>query len=104
MDEDIDELRELVRKNIAVTEDTNKLVHRMHRSALWGRFFQIVWWLAVLAASGAAYYYYLQPYVQQLENLYGQVEKSGQQYPNWQTELQALLGNVSSHTATTTQQ
>jgi hypothetical protein len=79
MTDDIEELKELVEKNTKLAEDTNRTVHKMRRSALWGRFFQLAWWIAIIAVSGAAYYIYLQPYVGQIEALYEQFKTSGQQ-------------------------
>lgn len=79
MTDDIEELKELVEKNTKLSEDTNRTVHKMRRSALWGRFFQLAWWIAIIAVSGAAYYIYLQPYVGQIEALYEQFKASGQQ-------------------------
>jgi hypothetical protein len=79
MTDDIEELRALIEKNTKLAEDTNRMVHKLRRSALWGRFFQIVWWVAIIAISGAAYYIYLQPYVGQIEAMYEQFKASGQQ-------------------------
>jgi hypothetical protein len=72
MDKDIEELRALVKQNLALTEDINHTLRKMRRAAAWGRFFQTVWWIAVIAVSGAAYYYYLQPNVDQIEHFYNQ--------------------------------
>ena len=91
MDDDLEELRDMTKKSLALAEDTNRAVHKMRRSALWGRFFQVVWWLLIIAVSGAAYYIYLAPYVGRLEQLYVQVEGTGQQAQNWGTELRQFL-------------
>ncbi len=79
MTDDIEELKELVEKNTKLAEDTNLTVHKMRRSALWGRVLQLIWWAAIITVSGAAYYIYLQPYVGQIEDLYEQFKASGQQ-------------------------
>ena len=79
MTDDIEELKELVEKNTKLAEDTNRTVHKMRRSALWGRALQLVWWAAIIGVSGAVYYIYLQPYVGQIEDLYEQFKTSGQQ-------------------------
>ncbi|MCX6820128.1 MAG: hypothetical protein NT019_02500 [Candidatus Adlerbacteria bacterium] len=86
MDEDIEELKELVKKNLQMTEDTHRIVRGMRSSARWGRFFSIVWWLVVLAVSGATYYIYVQPYVQQVENAY----TNGK---NFETQVQDFFKN-----------
>jgi len=91
MNEDIEEIKELTKKALALAEDTNRMVHKMRRSALWGRFLQLAWWFAIIVISGAAYYIYLQPYVARLEQLYGQVEGTNQQAQNWGAEFQQFL-------------
>jgi hypothetical protein len=80
MDMDIEELRDLVKKNLALTEETNRIVRGMRRAARWGRFFTIVWWLIIIAVSGATYYYYVQPYVQQIEKAYDNGKNFQQQF------------------------
>lgn len=89
MTDDIEELRALIEKNTKLAEDTNRMVHKLRRSALWGRFFQIVWWVAIIAISGAAYYIYLQPYVGQIEALYEQFKTSGQQVQDFLQSFKA---------------
>jgi hypothetical protein len=89
--DDIEELKELVKRNTAILEDTNRTVHKMRRSALWGRFFQLAWWFAIIAVSGATYYLYLQPYVGQIAELYGQLRESGQQAHSFSAQIQDVL-------------
>lgn len=74
-----DELRDLVKRTLALTEENNRILRSMRSAARWGRFFSIVWWILVIAVSGAAYYYYLAPYVQQAEKIYQQFGQSAQQ-------------------------
>ncbi len=76
MQEELRELRALVKQNLALTEDISKQVHKMRRAALWGRFFQMVWWVVVITVSGAAYYYYLQPYVDKIVTFYDEISMS----------------------------
>ena len=95
MDPRIDEILKL-------TQETNKMVHKMRRSMLWGRFYQVVWWIAILAISGAAYYYYAAPYVNKLEQLYAQVQADSAQAQSVGTQTSSFFGNWMPHTATTT--
>lgn len=74
MDPEIQELKELVRHNTKLLEDTNKRVHSLQRMARFSRLLSILWWVAVLAISAGAYYYYVQPYVTEIMNLYGQAQ------------------------------
>ncbi len=70
MDTDIEELRDLLKKNIALTEETYRIVQSMRSAARWSRFFSLLWWAIVLAVSGATYYYWLQPYVEKAQQAY----------------------------------
>ena len=79
MDQQIEELKELVRRNISVAEDTNKLVHSMRRSARMGSILRWGWWIFLFAVSGFTYYYYVQPYVEQLQHLYASAQAGGEQ-------------------------
>ncbi len=102
----LEEVKELVKKDLAMTQDTNRIVHKMQRAARWGRFFQIVWWVAILAVSGAAYYYYLQPYVDKLQGAYANLQATGQKAQSLETQVQNFfknIGSTSTQTATSTQ-
>ncbi len=85
--ENIDELRELVEKNIAIAEETNRIVRGMRRSARLGRLFQVVWWLLIAIVSAVSYYYYVEPYVAKIEQLYGMTEQQGQTMSNEVTNI-----------------
>jgi len=88
MDSDHDEIRRLLRRTLEATEDTNRIVRKMHRAALWGSFFRLLWWVVILAASGVAFLY-LQPYLKPLIDLYSTIGASGQS--NVSQQLQQLL-------------
>jgi len=79
VDGEIEELKRLVQKNLAMTEETNHIVRGMRRSARWGRFFSIAWWIVIIAVSGATYYIYVQPYVTDIEKAYGNTQNFEQQ-------------------------
>ncbi|MDE1924965.1 MAG: hypothetical protein KGH79_02180 [Patescibacteria group bacterium] len=94
MDQQIEELKELVRQNISLSGETNKMLHAMRRGARWRTFFSIVWWLAIFAVSGAAYYYYLQPYLERLIQLYQQFQQGGQHAQSAGQQLSSFFGNI----------
>ncbi|MBI2005011.1 hypothetical protein HYS79_02525 [Patescibacteria group bacterium] len=71
MDPQIEELKELVRQNITLSQETNNIVHGMRSAARWSRLFRMVWIVAILIASGAAYLYFA-PYLEQIIDLYNQ--------------------------------
>ena len=87
MDLDNEELRELVKKNLELTEENHRILKSMRSSARWGRFFAIVWWLIIVAISTVTYYYYIQPYVEQARQLYSQFEQNGQQARDFGAEF-----------------
>ena len=91
MDEDIRELTALVKQNLALTHDIAHQVHKRRRAAMWGRVFQIIWWVLVIAVSGAAYYYYLEPYVEKALQLYTQVEGTSGQQPGINQDIQRFI-------------
>ena len=91
MDEDIQELKALVKQNLALTQELNHTVRKMRRAAAWNRFFQLVWWVFVLVASWAAYYYYLEPYVGKIEQIYAQYGASSGQSQQLSQEVQNFL-------------
>ena len=95
MDPRIDEI-------LRITKDTNRIVHKMRRSILWGRFFLVSWWVIIIAVSGVTYYVYAQPYVNRLEQLYMQVEQGGQKAQTMGTEVSSFFGNWLPHAATAT--
>ena len=63
MDPEIKELKELVRQNTKVAEDTNRVVHKMQRSARWSMVLRMVWWLTLFGITSAIYFYFLAPYL-----------------------------------------
>jgi hypothetical protein len=70
-DMDMQELKELVRRQAQLNADTNKVVHSMRRSQRVHTFFSVAWWLVVLAVSAYSYFTYVQPYVDQILKAYG---------------------------------
>jgi hypothetical protein len=70
MDQEISELKELVRRSISLSQENNKMLHSMRKSARRSAIMRVVWWLAVFGVTGAMYYYYLWPYTQRILELY----------------------------------
>lgn len=90
-DPDIKELKELVQRNVALAEDTNRIVHKLRRNVWWGRLWSIVWWGTIIIASGAAYYLYAQPYVEQAMGVYNSAQ-------GWQVQIQDFFAKFGSTT------
>ena len=79
---------------LAITKDTNRMVHKMHRGVLWGRFFTVAWWILIVAVSGYTYFAYAQPYVTQIEKMYAQLGQSTRQAQSIQSEMSNFFGNL----------
>ena len=94
MDEEIAELKDLVQKSVALAEDTNRVVRKMHRAQIWARFFQLLWWVVIIGVSGATYYLYFQPYVGKIEQLYEQAQVGTEQVHNWNTQIENFFKSV----------
>ncbi|MEK7117701.1 MAG: hypothetical protein AAB861_02905, partial [Patescibacteria group bacterium] len=67
-----DDLKDLLRKNLEVSERTLRLVEKMHRAALWARFFTLVKWVVIIGGLVWSYLA-LQPYIQQFLGISQQV-------------------------------
>jgi uncharacterized membrane protein len=89
-------LKNLVQKDLAVSADTNRVVHKMRRAARWGTTLQFVWWAVVIAVSGAAYYYYLDPYVKKIEHLYANVQTGQSQVQTWEQQAADFFKKLTS--------
>ena len=74
MDPEIEELKELVRHQSTIIQDTNRVVHKLWRNIWWGRVYTLLWWAVVLGIGGTVYLYYLAPYVESLREFYGSVQ------------------------------
>mgnify|MGYP001584060200 FL=1 len=68
----MDDIKDLLRKNLEVSERTLQLVEKMHRAALWARFFTLVKWVVIIGGLVWSYLA-LQPYIQQLLGISQQV-------------------------------
>jgi hypothetical protein len=88
------ELKELVRRNIALTQETHQMVHAMRRSARWASILHWGWWLIVLATSGYFYFSYVQPYVERVQSAYEQTQAGIHQAQDWQTNMANFFKNI----------
>ncbi|MFH1979137.1 MAG: hypothetical protein ABII97_02025 [Patescibacteria group bacterium] len=61
--EDSDQIKKLLNKNLAVSEESLKILKKVHRAQSIGRYLRIFKWVViVLLALGA--YYYIQPFME----------------------------------------
>ncbi len=76
MDHDI---KELLKKNLEVSERSLDILQKMRRASLWGRFFHLLKWAIIIGATVWSYLA-LQPYLQKFIGL-------GQQFNELQNSL-----------------
>ncbi len=82
VEKEIEELKELVLKNIEVTQETNRIVRKMRRGAIWSTFLRLVWWLVIVGATSASYYYIVQPQVDKIAKIYNMGQEGSQNVNN----------------------
>ena len=71
-----DDIKELLRKNLEISERTLQLTQKMHRGILWSRFFGFLKWAIIIGATVWGYLA-LQPYLEQFLGLSSQIEGLG---------------------------
>ena len=59
------ELKELLKKNIEISEKSLKILQKMHRAKVIGRFFWILKWMVIIGIT-LGLYYYMEPYLREL--------------------------------------
>ena len=64
------EENELLRRNIALTEENNDMLRSIQRSMRLGRAMTLIYWLFIIGSAVGAYYL-IQPYVNQITEAYG---------------------------------
>ena len=108
-----EELKSLLRRNIELTEENNRMLHSLKRMTFWGGVLKYTWWVLILIVLPAmAYYWYLAPYVQQAANTYKQFQSgigqaqgigASMQENNPLTDLKKLYDHYqATHAATST--
>ncbi|HVV39355.1 MAG TPA: hypothetical protein VHD31_03485 [Candidatus Paceibacterota bacterium] len=88
----IEELKQLVRQSIALSEENNKLLHGMRRSAWVSRGIRVLWIVGILIVSFYSYLY-VQPYLNQILDFYGNLQ-------NLQDKANSIITSFSNATST----
>lgn len=84
-------IKELLQKNLENSEESLKILQKMRRAAIMGRFFLVLKWALIIGLSVGAYYY-IEPYLQALMNSYNAVNDLNQS--NIPPELLEKLKNL----------
>lgn len=78
--------RKLLERVVELAEENNKILRGLRRAARWGQFFTFIKWLIIIGSAFGAYYY-LQPYLDQLMEVYKKLPVVG--------EASVLIDNLS---------
>lgn len=62
-----DDIKNLLRKNLEVSEKSLNILQKMHRAQTTGRIFAILKWVVIIGIS-VGLFYYLEPYLKSLMN------------------------------------
>ncbi len=91
-----------------LTQDNNRLLRKIHRGAMWGRFFTVIFYAALLLAPIWFYWTYLNGTVQQLLRVYDQAQGTGQQaesqYQSFLDALKQIQSKIQTLATTSSQQ
>ncbi|MEX0909870.1 MAG: hypothetical protein WDZ75_01090 [Candidatus Paceibacterota bacterium] len=60
---------------LRLSEENNRMLKAMHRAQVWARFFRFIYWAVIIALTIVAYYY-LQPYLEQAQTLYDEINQT----------------------------
>jgi len=67
------EEKQKIDRALELAEDNNLMLRKMIRNMRWGRLFRTVYWVIIIGISIGALYY-VQPYVDQIVNVYGNIQ------------------------------
>lgn len=67
------EERQLLIQTHRLGEENNALLRKMHRAAIMGRAFRLLYWITIIGLSVGAYYF-IQPYVEQVQGVFGNLK------------------------------
>ena len=95
-----EELEGLLRKNLEIAQDNNRMLRGMRRRAFWGGLLKLVFWFVVLfGLPFFAYYFYLEPQITALQETYGnaksglvQIGSIGEQFKSIQENFKNYIG------------
>jgi len=67
------EIKDMIRKNLELSAENNKMLHSIKRGIFWGKIMRIVYWVIILGI-GVGLYYYVEPYIDGAVGAYGNVK------------------------------
>lgn len=93
MSQEVEELKELVRRNIEISKETRDEVVKIHRASRRSTMLRWAWRLFVLAAFALGYYYFIWPYVAQVMVMYESVRAGAEQAQGFGSQFSEFFRN-----------
>lgn len=66
-------VEELLKRNLVLAEENNRMLRSMRRRAFWGGVMSLIWWAAIIGVPIVLYWLYLAPIVEQVQGTYAQI-------------------------------
>ncbi len=89
------DLEKLLKKNLALTEENNRLLKKMRRGAVWGFIFKLIWIAVLIGIPVYLYINFLSPVVDEISGVVQKVEETTGKVENLQGEVESRLGESS---------
>jgi hypothetical protein len=77
---DDSETHKLLKETFELSKDNNKMLKRLQSNMRWGRFIHSLYWIIIIGSAFGAYYF-VQPYIDQLLQVYSGVQNIGDSIP-----------------------
>ncbi|MEI7777078.1 MAG: hypothetical protein WCI52_00500 [bacterium] len=78
------QIQQELKQLVDLTEENNRILKKMQRSAMWANFFQYIRWAIILAVTVGTFYF-LQPVIVKINDIYSTM--TGSHLPDFQNLL-----------------
>ena len=65
--------KQILKKTLELSRENNKMLHSIKKQMFYSRIFRIIYW-AILLGAAIGLYYYIDPYINQIIDIYGGVK------------------------------
>lgn len=73
------EEQKMLQEALTLSRENNEILKKLYRTTMWGRAFRVVYWLVIIGVTVGSFYL-IQPYVDQLQGAYGQIQETQSQF------------------------
>lgn len=88
------DLRELLKKNLELTKENNKLLRKMRRNAVWGGIFKLIWLAVLIGLPVYVYFQFLEPLVGNVLDAAQTVQEVGDKVQGVEKQLGGSIENI----------